>query len=107
MQLRWSEVARCSWIPGSRVCSRAGAQRVVRRRWCFGHWRVYRLAFRERGYRGDRRVLAGTPVGPNWLAVNDEELAPGLHSISAPVRSESREVVAAVNIAALEPSAMG
>jgi IclR family transcriptional regulator, pca regulon regulatory protein len=34
------------------------------------------------------------------FAVNDEELAPGLHSISAPIRSESREVVAAVNMAA-------
>ncbi len=34
------------------------------------------------------------------FAVNDEELAPGLHSISAPVRNETREVVAAVNIAA-------
>jgi len=34
------------------------------------------------------------------FAVNDEELAEGLHSISAPVRSESREVVAAVNMAA-------
>lgn len=34
------------------------------------------------------------------FAVNDQELATGLHSISAPVRSESREVVAAVNMAA-------
>jgi IclR family transcriptional regulator, pca regulon regulatory protein len=34
------------------------------------------------------------------FAVNDQELASGLHSISAPVRSESREVVAAVNMAA-------
>jgi IclR family pca regulon transcriptional regulator len=34
------------------------------------------------------------------FAVNDEELAPELHSISAPVRNESREVVAAVNMAA-------
>ena len=34
------------------------------------------------------------------IAVNDEELAKELHSISAPVRTESREVVAAVNIAA-------
>jgi IclR family pca regulon transcriptional regulator len=30
------------------------------------------------------------------FAVNDQELAPGLHSISAPVRSEAREVVASV-----------
>jgi IclR family pca regulon transcriptional regulator len=34
------------------------------------------------------------------FAVNDQELAEGLHSISAPVRSETREVVAAVNMAA-------
>ncbi|HST56257.1 MAG TPA: IclR family transcriptional regulator [Solirubrobacteraceae bacterium] len=34
------------------------------------------------------------------FAVNDQELAAGLHSISAPVRSESRDVVAAVNMAA-------
>ncbi len=34
------------------------------------------------------------------FAVNDEELAAELHSISAPVRNEAREVVAAVNMAA-------
>jgi IclR family pca regulon transcriptional regulator len=34
------------------------------------------------------------------FAVNDEELAAGLYSIAAPVRNESREVVAAVNMAA-------
>jgi IclR family pca regulon transcriptional regulator len=34
------------------------------------------------------------------FAVNDEELAPELYSISAPVRNEAREVVAAVNMAA-------
>jgi IclR family pca regulon transcriptional regulator len=34
------------------------------------------------------------------FAVNNEELAPGLHSISAPVRNETREVIAAVNMAA-------
>jgi IclR family pca regulon transcriptional regulator len=34
------------------------------------------------------------------FAVNDEELAPELYSISAPVRNEAREVVAAVNLAA-------
>jgi len=34
------------------------------------------------------------------FAVNDQELAPELHSISAPVRNEAREVVAAVNMAA-------
>jgi IclR family transcriptional regulator, pca regulon regulatory protein len=39
-------------------------------------------------------------VREEGLAVNDEELAEGLYSISAPVRSESREVVAAINMAA-------
>jgi IclR family transcriptional regulator, pca regulon regulatory protein len=34
------------------------------------------------------------------FAVNDEELAPELRSISAPVRNEAREVIAAVNMAA-------
>jgi IclR family pca regulon transcriptional regulator len=34
------------------------------------------------------------------FAVNDEELAPELHSIAVPVRDEAREVVAAVNLAA-------
>ena len=34
------------------------------------------------------------------FAVNDEELAPELHAISAPVRDEANEVIAAVNMAA-------
>ena len=34
------------------------------------------------------------------FAVNDEELAPQLHSIAAPVRNEAREVVAAASLAA-------
>ncbi len=34
------------------------------------------------------------------MAVNDEELAEGLVSIAAPLRNESREVVAAINLAA-------
>ncbi len=34
------------------------------------------------------------------LAVNDEELAPGLLAIAAPVRDEAREVTAAVSLAA-------
>jgi len=34
------------------------------------------------------------------FAVNDEELAPELYAIAAPVRSETHEVVAAVNLAA-------
>jgi IclR family pca regulon transcriptional regulator len=39
-------------------------------------------------------------VREEGFAVNDQELAPELHSISAPVRNEAREVVAAVNMAA-------
>jgi IclR family pca regulon transcriptional regulator len=38
------------------------------------------------------------------FAVNDQELAPELYVIAAPVRNEARDVVAAVNLAA--PSAM-
>jgi IclR family pca regulon transcriptional regulator len=38
------------------------------------------------------------------FAVDDEELAAGLYAIAAPVRNESRDVVAAVNLAA--PSSM-
>jgi IclR family transcriptional regulator, pca regulon regulatory protein len=34
------------------------------------------------------------------VAVSNEELAPELHSVAAPVRSESKEVLAAVNMAA-------
>lgn len=34
------------------------------------------------------------------FAVNDQELAEGLHSIAVPVRAEAREVVAALNLAA-------
>jgi IclR family pca regulon transcriptional regulator len=34
------------------------------------------------------------------LAVNDEELAPELYAIAAPVRNEARGVVAAVNLVA-------
>jgi IclR family transcriptional regulator, pca regulon regulatory protein len=43
-------------------------------------------------------------VHEEGFAVNDEELAPGLYAIAAPVRNEAREVVAAINIAA--PSSM-
>ena len=38
-------------------------------------------------------------VRETGIAVNDEELAPGLRSIAAPVRDRSGEVVAAVNVA--------
>jgi IclR family transcriptional regulator, pca regulon regulatory protein len=34
------------------------------------------------------------------FAVNDQELAPGLYAIAAPVRNEARDMVAAVNLAA-------
>jgi IclR family transcriptional regulator, pca regulon regulatory protein len=34
------------------------------------------------------------------FAVNDQELAPGLYAIAAPVRNEARDVVAAVNLSA-------
>jgi IclR family pca regulon transcriptional regulator len=39
-------------------------------------------------------------VREEGFAVNDQELVPDLHSISAPVRNEAREVIAAVNMAA-------
>ncbi len=39
-------------------------------------------------------------VHEEGLAVNDEELSKGLVAIAAPVRDESREVVAAINLAA-------
>ncbi len=39
-------------------------------------------------------------IREDGFAVNDEELTPGLHSIAAPIRTESREVVAAANMAA-------
>jgi IclR family transcriptional regulator, pca regulon regulatory protein len=39
-------------------------------------------------------------IRDDGLAVNDQELAPEMHSIAAPVRDDAREVVAAVNMAA-------
>ena len=39
-------------------------------------------------------------IHESGLAINDEELAPGLIAIAAPVRCESHEVVAAINLAA-------
>ena len=39
-------------------------------------------------------------IREDGFAINDQELNPGLHSIAAPIRSESREVVAAANMAA-------
>ena len=43
-------------------------------------------------------------VHEEGFAVNDEELAPGLFAIAAPVRNEARDVVAAVSLSA--PSSM-
>jgi IclR family transcriptional regulator, pca regulon regulatory protein len=39
-------------------------------------------------------------VREEGLAVNDEELAEGLYSIAVPIRNESKEVIAAINMAA-------
>jgi IclR family pca regulon transcriptional regulator len=39
-------------------------------------------------------------VREEGFAVNDQELAEGLHSIAVPVRTDSREVAAAINLAA-------
>jgi IclR family pca regulon transcriptional regulator len=39
-------------------------------------------------------------IREDGFAVNDQELAPELHSIAVPVRNEAREVVAAVNLVA-------
>jgi IclR family pca regulon transcriptional regulator len=39
-------------------------------------------------------------VAAEGFAVNDEELAPDLYAIAAPVRNEAREVVAAINLSA-------
>jgi IclR family transcriptional regulator, pca regulon regulatory protein len=40
------------------------------------------------------------PIREEGFAVNDQELAEGLHSIAVPVRNEARKVVAAVSLAA-------
>jgi IclR family pca regulon transcriptional regulator len=39
-------------------------------------------------------------IAAESFAVNDQELAPGLYAIAAPVRNEARDMVAAVNLAA-------
>ena len=44
-------------------------------------------------------MVALTRVRRTGVALNDEELAPGLRSLAAPVRDRSGAVVAAVNIA--------
>ncbi|GAA2616435.1 IclR family transcriptional regulator [Paractinoplanes durhamensis] len=47
----------------------------------------------------EQLVTALAKVRQAGLAVNDEELAPGLRSIAAPIRDRSGQVVAAINIA--------
>jgi IclR family pca regulon transcriptional regulator len=47
----------------------------------------------------EQLVTALAKVRQAGLAVNDEELAPGLRSIAAPVRDRSGQVVAAINVA--------
>lgn len=47
----------------------------------------------------EQLMSALTRVRRSGLAVNDEELAPGLRSLAAPVRDRSGAVIAAVNIA--------
>ncbi|MEV0830236.1 IclR family transcriptional regulator [Nonomuraea rubra] len=47
----------------------------------------------------EQLTAALAKVRQNGVAVNDEELAPGLRSFAAPVRDRSGEVVAAVNVA--------
>jgi IclR family pca regulon transcriptional regulator len=47
----------------------------------------------------EQLMSALAQVASSGIAVNDEELAPGLRSLAAPVRDRSGTVVAAVNIA--------
>ncbi|MEW9551931.1 IclR family transcriptional regulator [Nonomuraea sp. NPDC050783] len=47
----------------------------------------------------EQLLAALARVRQSGVAVNDEELAPGLRSFSAPVRDRSGEVVAAINVA--------
>lgn len=48
----------------------------------------------------EQLVSALARVRQNGIAVSDEELAPGLRSIAAPVRNRTGHVVAAINVAA-------
>jgi IclR family transcriptional regulator, pca regulon regulatory protein len=61
-----------------------------------------RLERRTPGTITNRRLLQieFERIREEGFAVNDQELTPGLHSIAAPIRSDSREVVAAANMAA-------
>jgi IclR family pca regulon transcriptional regulator len=47
----------------------------------------------------EQLVSALAKVRQTGIAVNDEELAPGLRSIAAPIRDRSGHVVAAINVA--------
>jgi IclR family transcriptional regulator, pca regulon regulatory protein len=47
----------------------------------------------------EQLVAALAKVRQNGVAVNNEELAPGLRSLAAPVRDRTGEVVAAINVA--------
>ncbi|WP_433291366.1 IclR family transcriptional regulator [Actinoplanes sp. CA-030573] len=47
----------------------------------------------------EQLVAALAKVRQAGIAVNDEELAPGLRSIAAPIRDRSAHVVAAINVA--------
>jgi IclR family pca regulon transcriptional regulator len=47
----------------------------------------------------EQLVAALAKVRQAGYAVNDEELAPGLRSIAAPIRDRSGHVVAAINVA--------
>lgn len=47
----------------------------------------------------EQLISALTAVAQQGYGVSDEELAPGLRSIAAPVRDRTRQVVAAVNVA--------
>ncbi|MEU7852574.1 IclR family transcriptional regulator [Nonomuraea sp. NPDC049141] len=62
-----------------------------------------RTDFARRGPRTitarEQLVAALERVRQSGIAVNDEELAPGLRSLAAPVRDRSGNVVAAINIA--------
>jgi IclR family pca regulon transcriptional regulator len=44
-------------------------------------------------------MAALATVRQTGVAVNDEELAPGMRSLAAPVRDRTGEVVAAINVA--------
>jgi len=61
--------------------------------------RLTRVTPRTIASKGTMRVELER-IRERGMAVNDRELAPHLHAIAAPVRAESGDVIAAVNIAA-------